>query len=40
MLTHLRPNLWLLLLTLVLCSALYPLVLWVIGQTLFPAQAW
>src|SRR5262245_14775166 len=36
---HLRANLWLLLLTLVACSVLYPLVLWTVGQTLFARQA-
>ena len=30
---HLRANLWLLVLTLVCCSVLYPLVLWGIGRT-------
>lgn len=36
---HLRANLWLLVLSLVLCSVLYPTVLWGIGQTFFPNQA-
>jgi K+-transporting ATPase ATPase C chain len=36
---HLRANLWLLVLTLLACSLLYPLVLWGIGQTVFPDQA-
>jgi K+-transporting ATPase ATPase C chain len=36
---HLRANLWLLGLTLILCSVLYPLVLWLIGRTVFPSQA-
>jgi K+-transporting ATPase ATPase C chain len=39
MLSHLRANLWLLFLTLLLCSVLYPLILWGIGQTCFPHQA-
>jgi K+-transporting ATPase ATPase C chain len=39
MLAHLRANLMLLALTLLLCSVLYPLALWVTGQTLFPKQA-
>jgi K+-transporting ATPase ATPase C chain len=36
---HLRANLWLLLLTLVLCSVVYPLALLGVGQALFPRQA-
>ena len=36
---HLRANLWLLGLTLILCSVLYPVVLWSIGQTVFHSQA-
>jgi K+-transporting ATPase ATPase C chain len=36
---HVRANVFLLLGTLVLCSVLYPAVLWVIGQTAFPHQA-
>jgi K+-transporting ATPase ATPase C chain len=36
---HLRANVFLLLATLVLCSVIYPLILWVIGQTVFPEQA-
>lgn len=36
---HLIANLWLLLLTLVVCSVLYPAVLWVIGQTVFTQKA-
>ena len=36
---HLRANLWLLALTLLLCSVLYPLVLLGIGQTVFHEQA-
>jgi K+-transporting ATPase ATPase C chain len=35
MLAHLRANLWLLVMTLLLCSVLYPLVLLGIGQTAF-----
>lgn len=36
---HLRANLWLLVLTLVLCSVLYPLSLWVIGRAVFAGKA-
>jgi K+-transporting ATPase ATPase C chain len=36
---HLRANLWLLGLTLILCSVLYPAILWGIGQTAFHAKA-
>ena len=36
---HLRANLWLLVLTVLLCSVLYPLVLWGIGQTVFHDKA-
>ncbi len=39
MLAHLRANLWLLVLTVLLCSVLYPLVLWGIGQTVFHDKA-
>jgi K+-transporting ATPase ATPase C chain len=39
MLSHVRANFWLLLLTLVLCSVLYPLALWGIGQSCFDYQA-
>jgi K+-transporting ATPase ATPase C chain len=39
MLQHLRANLWLLLLTLVVCSVLYPLTLWAVGQTVFRHRA-
>jgi K+-transporting ATPase ATPase C chain len=39
MLSHLRANLWLLGLTLVLCCVVYPLILWAVGQTFFPDQA-
>jgi potassium-transporting ATPase KdpC subunit len=37
--SHLRAILWLLGLTLVVCSVLYPLVLWGIGSALFPSRA-
>src|SRR5689334_18241431 len=39
MLPHLRANLWLLAWTLVLCSVLYPLSLWAVGQAVFRHQA-
>jgi K+-transporting ATPase ATPase C chain len=39
MLQHLRANVWLLLLTLILCSVLYPAALWGIGQALFHQKA-
>jgi K+-transporting ATPase ATPase C chain len=39
MTAHLRANLWLLLLTVVICSILYPAVLWGIGQTVFRDKA-
>ncbi|MFO0845655.1 MAG: potassium-transporting ATPase subunit C [Gemmataceae bacterium] len=39
MLQHIRANLWLLALTLLLCSVVYPLALMALGQTLFPHQA-
>ena len=39
MITHLRANLWLLVLTVLLCSVLYPLLLLGIGQTVFPDKA-
>jgi potassium-transporting ATPase KdpC subunit len=39
MLTHVRANLWLLLLTIVLCCVIYPGILFVIGQSVFPSQA-
>jgi potassium-transporting ATPase KdpC subunit len=39
MLAHFRANLWLLALTVLLCSVLYPLVLLGIGQTVFHDQA-
>lgn len=39
MLSHIRANLFLLLFTVVLCSVLYPLGLWVVGQALFTYKA-
>ncbi len=39
MLAHMRANLWLLVLSVLLCSVLYPLVLWGIGQTIFFEKA-
>jgi K+-transporting ATPase ATPase C chain len=39
MFSHLRAHLWLLCSTLVLCCVVYPLILWVIGQTFFHDQA-
>ncbi len=36
---HLRANLWLLVLTVLLCCVLYPAVLWAVGQTFFPEEA-
>ncbi len=36
---HLRANLLLLVLTLLVCSVVYPLVLWGIGQTVFHEKA-
>ncbi len=36
---HLRANLWLLGLTVLLCCVLYPLALWAIGHTVFPDKA-
>jgi potassium-transporting ATPase KdpC subunit len=36
---HLRANLWLLALTVLLCAVLYPLLLWGIGQTVFRDKA-
>jgi K+-transporting ATPase ATPase C chain len=39
MTAHLRANLWLLVLSVLLCSVLYPLVLYGIGQTVFHDQA-
>jgi K+-transporting ATPase ATPase C chain len=37
--SHLRANFLLVALTLVICSVLYPLALWGVGQALFPDQA-
>ena len=39
MTTHIRANLWLLVLTVLLCAVLYPLVIWLIGQTVFRDKA-
>ncbi len=39
MLGHLRANLWLLVLTLLLCSVVYPLTVWAIGQAVFRDKA-
>jgi potassium-transporting ATPase KdpC subunit len=39
MLSHLRANLWLLGLSLILCCVIYPAVLLGVGQTFFPSQA-
>jgi K+-transporting ATPase ATPase C chain len=39
MLAHIRANLWLLALTLLLCSVLYPLALWGVGQAAFRDHA-
>src|SRR5262245_31109475 len=39
MATHLRANLWLVALTLLICSVLYPATLLGLGQTVFPNQA-
>ncbi len=39
MLSHLRANLVLALSTVVLCCVAYPLVLWAVGQTIFPSAA-
>lgn len=36
---HLRANLWLLVLSVVICCVLYPAAVWVVGQTLFRNQA-
>ena len=36
---QIRANLWLLSLTVVICCVLYPLVLWAIGQSVFPDKA-
>jgi K+-transporting ATPase ATPase C chain len=37
--SHLRANLWLLLLTVAVCCIVYPAVLWAIGRTMFPRQS-
>jgi potassium-transporting ATPase KdpC subunit len=37
--SHIRAHLWLLVLTVVICSVLYPLVLWAVGGILFPSSA-
>jgi K+-transporting ATPase ATPase C chain len=39
MLAHLRATAWLFVLTLLLCCVAYPLLLWLVGQGLFPHQA-
>src|SRR5205807_5376070 len=39
MLSHVRANLLLLAVSLVLCSVVYPLLLWVVGQAVFPDKA-
>jgi K+-transporting ATPase ATPase C chain len=39
MLQYLSKSLWLLLIMVVICCGLYPLVLWTIGQSIFPFQA-
>jgi hypothetical protein len=39
MTAHLRANLWLLVLTVILCCVLYPLAIWGIGQTVFHQSA-
>ena len=39
MIAHLRANLWLLFLTVLLCSVLYPFALWGLGQTAFHDKA-
>jgi K+-transporting ATPase ATPase C chain len=39
MIQHIRANLWLLSLTLLICCGLYPLVLWGIGRSIFPETA-
>ena len=38
-LAHLRANLWLLVLTVVICCVLYPAAVWVVGQVVFHNQA-
>ena len=39
MFAHLRANLWLLFLSVVICCVLYPAAVWVVGQTIFHDQA-
>src|SRR5882672_4320409 len=39
MLRHLRSHLWLILLTVSLCSVVYPALLWAVGRVFFPTQA-
>lgn len=39
MLAYLSKSLWLLLYSVIICCVLYPLGLWVVGQTFFPFQA-
>lgn len=39
MLSHIRANLLLLAITLLICSVLYPLLLWLVGQAVFPDKA-
>ena len=39
MIRHLSKSIWLLFFSVVICCVLYPLVLWVIGQVIFPFQA-
>ena len=39
MLRYIAKSLWLLFFSVVICCVLYPLVLWAIGQTVFPFQA-
>ncbi len=39
MLAHIRANLWLLVLTLLLCSVVYPVALWGVGQAAFRDKA-
>ena len=39
MLRYISKSLWLLFFAVVICCGIYPAVLWVIGQTIFPFQA-
>ena len=39
MLAYLSKSLWLLLYSVIVCCVLYPLGLWLVGQTFFPFQA-